>query len=148
MRHEELKENVFLLHDGELPAAERPATEAHLRGCAECRAALEEWKAAARALFPAPDVRPSEAFVARVMARLEDEGKGLFGTLRAALSPRRLALAGAAAFAALAVFVAAPERRPAGGSHETVLHVARVIDEAEAAEDDAGMGTSIEEYFL
>jgi anti-sigma factor RsiW len=91
MRHEELKENVFLLHDGELPAAERPATEAHLRGCAECRAALEEWKAAARALFPAPDVRPSEAFVARVMARLEDEGKGLFGTLRAALSPRRLA---------------------------------------------------------
>jgi hypothetical protein len=48
----------------------------------------------------------------------------------------------------LAFFVAAPERRPAGGSPETVLHVARVIDEAEAAEDDAGMGTSIEEYFL
>ena len=39
MNHETLKDKIFILHDGELPAAERPEVERHLEGCAECRAA-------------------------------------------------------------------------------------------------------------
>lgn len=144
MTHDEFKDKVLMLHDGELPAGERPEVERHLASCAECRAALDGWKAAARTFFRKPAAEPSEAFVAAVMARIDTE-KGWLETLREAFSPRRVALAGAAAFAALALFFAAPLRQPRTAAPESIQYVADLADETE---DEAGLGTSVEEYFL
>lgn len=56
--------------DGELSAPEQRAVESHLSACAECRAELEAWRRAVRAVSELPK-RPAPAgFGARVMKRL------------------------------------------------------------------------------
>lgn len=45
---------VHLYHDGELPAGEREALEAHLRSCDECQAVLTELRSLSRLFAAAP----------------------------------------------------------------------------------------------
>ncbi len=54
-------DQVHLYHDGELPAAEREALEAHLRECGECAALLKELRGLSRLFDAAPmaQIEPS-----------------------------------------------------------------------------------------
>ena len=84
---------------------------AHLRGCAQCRESFAAAQLSGR-LFSAaeePEVRPSEAFVARVMASIREEQARLpapaavWRPLEALAS--RFALVAAVALLALSVFL-------------------------------------------
>src|SRR5207244_1110981 len=55
---------VHLYHDGELPAGQRDALEAHLKTCSECQALLTDLRAMSRAFAAAPMVEiPSDAML-------------------------------------------------------------------------------------
>jgi len=73
MNHDQLKEKIFEFTDAELSAGEAADVQAHLKTCAECQTALMQWQKTATVFFrSAPAPEPSEYFVTRVMARLED----------------------------------------------------------------------------
>lgn len=72
MNHDTAKEKLSAFYDGELPETERQDLENHLKDCEACRDALEEMNGISRAFFSVPQVNPSEAFVTRVMANLEE----------------------------------------------------------------------------
>lgn len=71
MAHDEWIERLYALHDGELTGAAREEAERHLEACAECRQQFQAWEQVAGTLFRIPEPRPSEAFVGRIMERLE-----------------------------------------------------------------------------
>lgn len=72
MDHEELKEKIHGFYDGELSEKEAARVENHLQNCVECGRELEEWRRVASVFFkPGPSAN-TEAFITRVMARLED----------------------------------------------------------------------------
>ncbi|MBI2901684.1 MAG: zf-HC2 domain-containing protein [Planctomycetes bacterium] len=64
-------DKLELLHDGELPPADRDAVRAHVEGCASCRAEAERLGKldAALARVPAGPQPKWDAYVARVRAR-------------------------------------------------------------------------------
>jgi hypothetical protein len=110
---------------GQLPAQERAGLEAHLEGCAECRAEAEALAATARLLpladperFRRPAPQPSPQLAERVAATIGGE--------RAATRRRRqrrllgFALSGAAAVAAVALAILV---LPGEGESEPVEHV-------------------------
>jgi len=73
MQHEKIVEALSEYRDGALSAAEREAVARHLGGCAECSGVLADWERLSKAFFrpsPAPTAFQTEAFVARVTARL------------------------------------------------------------------------------
>ena len=70
MDHQAIHDQLFALYDGELTGAARHVLEEHLLDCAECRAIMAQWKHVAKALFQAPTLSTSEAFVRRVMQRV------------------------------------------------------------------------------
>jgi len=109
---------------GDLAASERAGLEAHLEGCAECRAEAESLAAVAQLLpladpdrFRQPAPRPSPQLGERIAAAIAGEGQASRGRRRRRLG---LALGGAAAAvaAALAIFVL-----PGGGGEDPVQHV-------------------------
>lgn len=108
MNHEELKESVFALHDGELADAEHRETESHLEGCAECRLTLENWKKISVALFH-EEAPVSEAFVQRVMEAIPPSA---VGRRPSAISLRWLAPAFGMAILALILIFAKPAAEP------------------------------------
>jgi hypothetical protein len=65
-----MAERITALVDGELPAAERPAVEAHLAGCAACREARAAEEAVAARLRAAPRPALPPGFAAGVMDRV------------------------------------------------------------------------------
>ena len=74
---DEIRERLIAYHDGELPAEDRSAVQAHLAGCAGCAkdaALLREALERVRAL-PVPDLPPGtwEAFGSAVRARIAGE---------------------------------------------------------------------------
>ena len=73
MDHDEARERIYACRDPELPDAERRALQAHLEACSDCRGALRRWERIAGGLFRAAPAADAEAFVRRVMARLEPE---------------------------------------------------------------------------
>ncbi|MBI4396111.1 MAG: zf-HC2 domain-containing protein [Elusimicrobia bacterium] len=75
MDHKDVKERILTHYDGELPPGERAAVEDHLKTCVECSLLLREWKTTAGAFFSVPPVAPSEAFVQRVMRKMDQEPK-------------------------------------------------------------------------
>lgn len=68
MTHEDVREIV--MNPEEFAPEERREAERHLSTCAECRTSAEDWRLA-RALLSERRVAPSEAFVQRVMARID-----------------------------------------------------------------------------
>jgi hypothetical protein len=112
---------------GQLPAEERAGIEAHLEGCAECRAEVESLTATARLLpladperFSQPAPQPSPQLGERIAATIGGERKAT----RQRRQRRRFGLAfgggiaAVAVAAALAIFVL-----PGGGSGEPEQHV-------------------------
>src|SRR4051812_13518881 len=79
MNHEEWKEKISSLLDGELPADEGAAVENHRRECAECDALARNWGNISRAFFTAPVERSSEEFVQSVMARIPQSSRDAVG---------------------------------------------------------------------
>ncbi len=80
--NEHLKEEVIIpFLDGRLSVAERAPVEAHLAGCAACRAQVDELLALVGVLGEWPGVAPSPSFDAALRARVAqeaEEGSGWF----------------------------------------------------------------------
>lgn len=64
-------EQLFALYDRELTGAAAHTVEQHLGQCRDCQGMLARWKQAAAMVFVPPTPPASEAFVTRVMRRLE-----------------------------------------------------------------------------
>src|SRR6059058_2375341 len=62
----ERSNQVHQYHDGELPAGERDAFEAHLKSCAECQALLTELRAMSRMFAAAPMAEISDDAMERI----------------------------------------------------------------------------------
>jgi anti-sigma factor RsiW len=76
MTHEKIQERLSEWLDGELDASASAEVSAHLDACPSCRGESERLRRLGPALFKAsapPDPRSTEAFVARVMSRVEAE---------------------------------------------------------------------------
>jgi len=76
MNHEQLKDKLHALHDGEAGPGERAELLAHLASCSSCRSEHERWERLAGAFFraaPRPAEGETELFAARVMARIRAE---------------------------------------------------------------------------
>lgn len=76
MEHARARERLDEWLDGELPADEAAALSRHLDACAECRGEAALKRRLGAALFapePPPDPRATEAFVRRVMSRVEED---------------------------------------------------------------------------
>jgi hypothetical protein len=138
-RCREWRESLGAQALGQLPEEDRPALEAHLEGCAECRAELESLAGVAR-LLPLADPEhfgtapaPPPALAGRVAATIRAERR----------SQRRrrwrmvLAFSGATAAvaaAALVIFVlpggtgGTPEQHVAFGSLPPGLHIAATLE--------------------
>jgi anti-sigma factor RsiW len=74
MTHDDFHEKLREWLDGELDASMSAAVAAHVGACPSCRRETELLRRLGPALFrapAAPDPRATEAFVARVMARVE-----------------------------------------------------------------------------
>jgi len=74
MTHEQIHGRLSEWLDGELDPAASAAASRHIDDCPACKGEAARLRRLARALFTAPapaDPRSTEAFVARVMARVE-----------------------------------------------------------------------------
>lgn len=71
MDHEAVRDMVSAYYDGELPRSDRPAVEAHLGMCADCRLFYDHWTTLSGRLFDKKLPQPSEFFVRGVMARID-----------------------------------------------------------------------------
>ena len=111
MEHERIVENLSDYRDGALAPSERDAVSRHVAECADCSGVLADWDVLAKAFLrrPAPPTAfQTEAFTARVMARLPIESEPF-----ARLLSRWLAPALGLGLAALA-FSFSPYARDAG----------------------------------
>lgn len=102
--HEKYRKNLALHAFGELNEAERAELEAHLAGCAECRAELEQLRALRRAAPAQPAWEPDEAAlqslrnrVSREIRRRAHKSTGFGGQLLNFLQPAPLLRIGLAA---------------------------------------------------
>lgn len=76
MTHEQIQERLSEWLDGELSPAESAAASVHIDSCSVCKGEVLRLRRLGEALFAAPaaaDPRSTEAFVARVMARVDAE---------------------------------------------------------------------------
>lgn len=76
MTHEEIQERLSEWLDGELDPAASTDASRHIDACAACKAEVARLRRLGGAFFykrPRVDPRSTEAFVARVMARVEAE---------------------------------------------------------------------------
>jgi anti-sigma factor RsiW len=84
MKHDQIIESLSEYRDGALSAAEREKVSSHLAGCADCSRLLADWERLSKAFFarpPAPTAFQTEAFVARVTARLPGAADSPFAWL-------------------------------------------------------------------
>ena len=73
MKHEQIVEALSEYRDGALSAADRETVSRHVADCADCARVLADWESLSGVFFrrsPAPTAFQTEAFVARVTARL------------------------------------------------------------------------------
>jgi hypothetical protein len=148
-RCREWRESLGAAALGRLPEGERVALEAHLEGCAECRAELASLASVAR-LMPLADPErfaaapvPPPALAGRVAATIRSERRSA-GRRRLRL---RLALGGATAAvaaAALALFVL-PSGEPTPEQHVTFASLPPGMKIAATLEPHA-FGTEIHMY--
>jgi anti-sigma factor RsiW len=134
MKHEQIVDLLSDYRDGALGAAERDAVARHLPECADCAAYLHDQERLAKVLLrraPAPSVFQTEAFAARVMARLPPAPEPL-----AWLTPRWLVPAFGMGFAVLALSFRSYPRVGGFDNASTVLLSADRGTVAAAATDD------------
>ncbi|MFI5362466.1 MAG: anti-sigma factor family protein [Elusimicrobiota bacterium] len=84
MEHDQIVERLSEYRDGALDAAAREDVSRHLAGCSTCSAVLADWEALSKAFLrrpPAPTAFQTEAFVARVAARLPARESASFAWL-------------------------------------------------------------------
>lgn len=96
MTHEQTLERLSEWLDGELEAPLMAAVSAHVGACSACRAEARRLRALGASLFrpAAPaDPRSTEAFVARVMARVEADSVPMWERLAARVLAPALGLA-------------------------------------------------------
>ena len=106
MTHEKIQERLSEWLDGELDASASAEVSAHLSACAACKAEASRLRALGAALFKAQapaDPRSTEAFVARVMARVDTEPVSPWERFAARVLAPALALALAGLVFAIAV---------------------------------------------
>lgn len=159
MSHDRLKELVFLSTDGELNPAERAETEKHLSECTECRSALAVWQKTAAVLFTPAQCASSDKFVDAVMRRIKSEPpagivnrlRGIVAGWREAFPFPRLALAGAGTAAMIvSVFFFTQSTHTVNMSEDEATFVSDLLEGPipSADNDNADLGTAIEDYFL
>lgn len=76
MTHERIQERLSEWLDGELDGAASAEASRHIDSCAACKTEVSRLRRLGAVLFQAPaaaDLRSTEAFVARVMSRVEAE---------------------------------------------------------------------------
>jgi anti-sigma factor RsiW len=133
--HDQIKEKILLLRDGEIPEAEKALLEKHLLACSDCSALQVDLDVLGGAFSAEPLPEPSEDFVRAVMAdiREEESSRNDYGV---ELPFRWWAPAFAAGLAAVVTLIAAPEMR-AAVTVETLLTVGAGIplDETVDAEE-------------
>jgi anti-sigma factor RsiW len=84
MEHETIVEKLSEYRDGALSAADRDAVARHLTECSDCASVLSDWERLSKAFLrraPAPTPFQTEAFVARVTARLPGAAPAPFAWL-------------------------------------------------------------------
>jgi anti-sigma factor RsiW len=84
MKHDQIVESLSEYRDGALSASDREAVSLHLNDCADCASVLADWESLSKAFLrrpPAPTVFQTEAFVARVTARLPGEAPSVMSWL-------------------------------------------------------------------
>lgn len=127
--HEKYRKNLALHAFGELSEAERAALEAHLGGCAGCRAELEQLQALRRAAPSRPAWEPDEATlqtlrnrVSREIRRPANHSAGFLGQLLNFLQPAPLLRVGlAAALFIIGFFLGRQGASSKPGDSETLL---------------------------
>jgi anti-sigma factor RsiW len=84
MEHEQIAERLSEYRDGALGAADRETVSRHLTGCEACAAVLSDWERLSKTFLRrplAPTPFQTEAFIARVTARLPAEEPAWFARL-------------------------------------------------------------------
>lgn len=148
MSHEELKELVFALRDGEALAPEaRGEAERHLAACGECRDAVASWEKASKTLFSKPAVEPSEEFTRAVLRRVRSVEEPVAWTSRLWALVPRLVAAGALA-AAVALMLSPRTQKEVSTAQPIEAEDESAYSLLEAETEDSELGTAIEEYFL
>lgn len=107
MTHEQMQERLSEWLDGEFEPAESAAASRHIDACPACKAEVSRLRRLGESLFSArsaADPRSTEAFVARVMARVDAESVSPWERLAA----RFLAPAFGLALAALLLAISLP----------------------------------------
>ena len=134
MEHNEAWNRLDEYFDGELQPDVAAEVSLHVRSCPACKAALEERSGLARALSGLARTGPSEAFVQRVMERLEGAPVAQSAGARW-LTP---ALAASLAVAMLFIALGLMGRTGENGSTEQDPLKAYVADSAEDIQMVAG----------
>ncbi len=138
MNHERIVDLLSDYRDGALGAGERDAVARHLTGCADCASRLADLDRLAKALFrrpAAPTAFQTEAFAARVMARLPAASDPL-----AWLTPRWLVPAFGVGFAVLALsFRSYPRARDFDDSSSVLIGADRGAAASAATDDPLGL---------
>ncbi len=135
--HEEWTDRFSAYLDGEAPAGERTAIEAHLAECAECRRVLEELRAVTAWAPAYAGIEPPPETWARIAAGV-DRAKS---ARLVPTSPRRFSLGQLAAAAAVVAVVSASSvwlvLRPAAPASPAGAEPAASVVSATAPEDEA-----------
>jgi len=134
--HEDIKERLAALHDGEIGPAESAQLRAHLNACPECRASYQHWQSLARVFLRAPSLPQhynTEAFVCKVLARLTPEESARPEASWPWASWRWLVPAMSFAVAVSAVLIAWPDSRLAPPEDVTLLAGGAALSQPVAA---------------
>jgi anti-sigma factor RsiW len=133
---DDLREELVALLDDELSTDARARVEAHLAGCAGCRAALAGLRQALEAVDALPVAVPGPGLEAAFEARLERErARGLRGALRWLARPvPALALGASLAALALVLFLVPGRDNPSAGDELAVIQNMELVSDLEVLE--------------
>jgi anti-sigma factor RsiW len=136
MKCEDVEKGLFAYADGRATAAERHGVEAHLAGCAACRARVEEFRSVSALLGEVPAIEPSFGFDARVRQRVADEPRPSWFAWF--VPQTRLALSAAMLVALTVVLLKLPPNRtpqPTPGVPQTATAASSSDQDFEAVKD-------------
>jgi anti-sigma factor RsiW len=139
MNHQKIREQIFLLGDPELPAEESAALRKHLETCAQCREISGQWRKLREVFRQAPAVRPSAAFTANVMRRLEAPAENMWAKALSIFRADWVMPAVGYAFAVLLMGIAIAHRAPLENMDQGLLSGAAPSEEWVVSGDSPDM---------